>query len=80
MRAEANEAIKKVKFRAYTDDKEIAAWEADLLPAKVHTRKLNFKGPVRLEADPHAGPEMVIRTEDLCAFLRNLCLVSRNTC
>ncbi|HYF51866.1 MAG TPA: DUF5107 domain-containing protein [Planctomycetota bacterium] len=64
VRAQSTEPLKKVKFRAYTDEKEVARWETALTPSKIHEKKLNFSGPVRLEADPGAGKEMVLKTED----------------
>ena len=64
VRAESVEPLKGVKFRAYTDGKEIAAWTADLSPTKVFIKKLDFKGPVRLDVDTGV-PGMKLHTHDL---------------
>jgi tetratricopeptide (TPR) repeat protein len=64
VRAESVEPLKGVKFRAYTDEREIATWTADLSPTKVFVKKLDYKGPVRLDVDTGV-PGMALHTHDL---------------
>jgi tetratricopeptide (TPR) repeat protein len=67
VRAQPTEPLTGVKFRAFTDDREIDTWTADLQPDEVHTRKLNFKGPVRLDVET-GRPGMALHTCDFSLF------------
>ena len=63
VRAQSVEPLSGVKFRAYTDKGEIETWEADLAPDKVYTKKLDVKGPIKLDVDPGQA-EMKLTTCD----------------
>jgi tetratricopeptide (TPR) repeat protein len=63
VRAQSCEALAGVKFRAFTDKAEVARWQADLHPAQVHVKKLDYEGPVHVEADP-GRPGMTLKTCD----------------
>ena len=63
VRVQSTEELKGAKLRAYTDKGDVARWEADLRPSAIHTRKLNYRGPVHVEIDP-GRPGMTLKTCD----------------
>jgi tetratricopeptide (TPR) repeat protein len=72
VRAQPTEPLSGVEFRAFTTEKsgterEIERWTADLAPDEVHTKKLNFKGPVRLDVNT-GKPGMALHTCDFSLF------------